>query len=101
MVIMFDWSIRFIDQQLARRIARAAVDQLGPADRAAVVFTSAFPHGGAPQNFTADRARLLAAINQRLRWPCTIRPWVPDTIRRPAGSAAARGRRSRRALRSR
>ncbi len=63
-VIMFDWSIRFVDQQLARRIGRAAVDQLGPGDRAAVLFTSPFANGGTPQNFTADRARLLAAIEQ-------------------------------------
>ncbi len=63
-VIMFDWSIRFEDQQLARRIATAAVDQLGPDDLAAVVFTSAFANNGTPQNFTADRARLLGAINR-------------------------------------
>jgi len=64
-VIMLDWSIRFEDQQLARRIAAAAVDQLGPGDLAAVLFTSAFANSGTPQNFTADRARLLAAINRR------------------------------------
>ena len=63
-VIMFDWSIRFLDQQLARRIATAAVDQLAPGDLAAVVFTSAFSNGGTPQNFTSDRGRLLAAINR-------------------------------------
>jgi VWFA-related protein len=63
-VIMLDWSIRFVDQQLARRIAAAAVDQLGPDDLAAVVFSSAFANSGTPQNFTADRARLLAAINR-------------------------------------
>lgn len=63
-VIMFDWSIRFEDQQLARRIAAAAVDQLGPGDLAAVIFTSAFANSGTPQNFTADRARLLSAINR-------------------------------------
>ncbi len=63
-VIMLDWSIRFEDQQLARRIATAAVDQLGPHDLAAVVFSSAFANSGTPQNFTADRARLLAAINR-------------------------------------
>src|SRR5882672_882551 len=63
-VIMFDWSIRFYDQLLAKRIAVAAVDQLGPDDLAAVVFSSAFGNTGFPQNFTADRARLLAAINQ-------------------------------------
>lgn len=63
-VIMFDWSIRFEDQALAKKIAAAAVDQLGPNDLAAVIFTSQFANGGASQNFTADRARLLAAINQ-------------------------------------
>jgi VWFA-related protein len=63
-VIMLDWSIRFEDQQLAKRIAAAAVDQLGPGDLAAVLFTSAFANSGTPQNFTADRARLLAAINR-------------------------------------
>jgi VWFA-related protein len=63
-VIMFDWSIRFMDQTLARRIATAAVNQLGPGDLAAVIFTSAFVNGGTPQNFTADRARLFDAINR-------------------------------------
>ncbi len=63
-IIMLDWSIRFADQTLARRIAAAAVDQLGPDDLAAVVFSSGFANGGTPQNFTADRARLLAAINR-------------------------------------
>jgi len=63
-VIMFDWSIRFADQQLARRIATAAVDQLGPDDLAAVVFTNMGAGSGTPQNFTADRGRLLAAINR-------------------------------------
>jgi VWFA-related protein len=63
-VIMFDWSIRFGDQTLAKRIATAAVDQLGPNDLAAVVFTNASAGSGAPQNFTADRGRLLAAINR-------------------------------------
>jgi VWFA-related protein len=63
-VIMFDWSIRFGDQVLAKRIATAAVDALGPGDLAAVIFSSAFANGGTPQNFTADRARLLAAINR-------------------------------------
>jgi len=63
-VIMFDWSIRFEDQILAKKIAAGAVDQLGPNDLAAVIFTSQFANGGTPQNFTADRGRLLAAINQ-------------------------------------
>jgi VWFA-related protein len=63
-VIMFDWSIRFEDAELAKRIARAAVDQLGPDDLAAVVFSSAFANNGTPQNFTADRGRLIAAIDR-------------------------------------
>ncbi len=63
-VIVFDWSIRFQDQPLARKIAAAAVDELGPGDLAAVVFTSASSNAGIPQNFTSDRSRLLAAINR-------------------------------------
>src|SRR5262245_2690260 len=63
-VILFDWSIRFHEQALARRIATAAVDQLGPNDLAAVIFSAANAFSGGPQNFTADRGRLLAAINR-------------------------------------
>ena len=75
-VIMFDWSIRIGDHLLARRIATAAVDALGPDDLAAVIFSSAFANGGTPQNFTADRARLLAAIN---------RPWAVALHNPPLG----------------
>jgi len=50
-VIMLDWSIRVEDQTLARRVAAATVNQLGPDDLAAVVFTSAFANNGTPQNF--------------------------------------------------
>ena len=75
-VIAFDWSIRFVDQAVARKIATAAVDELGPGDLAAVVFTSTFSNAGIPQNFTSDRARLLAAINRpfaaALVEPCGI-----------------------------
>src|SRR4030095_12364366 len=39
--------------------ARNAVDELGPADLAAVIFT----FRGRAQNFTSDRTRLLAAID--------------------------------------
>jgi VWFA-related protein len=63
-VIVFDWSIRFDDSTLARKIARATVDDLGPGDEAAVVFTSEFSNAGIPQNFTADRRLLLRAIDQ-------------------------------------
>jgi VWFA-related protein len=43
----------------ARQIAKNAVDELGPADLAAVIFT----YIGRRQNFTSDRTRLLAAID--------------------------------------
>jgi len=46
----------------AKQIARNAVDELGPADLAAVVFTFM----GRSQNFTSDRSRLLAAIDSYL-----------------------------------
>ena len=75
-VIMFDWSIRFLDQVLAKRIATAAVDALGPDDLAAVVFSSGFGNAGTPQNFTADRSRLLASIN---------RPWAVAAQNPPVG----------------
>jgi VWFA-related protein len=75
-VIMFDWSIRFLDQALAKRIATAAVDALGPDDLAAVVFSSGFGNAGTPQNFTADRSRLLASIN---------RPWAVAAQNPPVG----------------
>jgi VWFA-related protein len=75
-VIMFDWSIRFLDHMLAKRIATAAVDALGPDDLAAVVFSSGFGNAGTPQNFTADRSRLLASIN---------RPWAVAAQNAPVG----------------
>jgi VWFA-related protein len=45
--------------QRAKQIARNAVDQLGPGDLAAVVFTFL----GRAQNFTADRSQLIQAID--------------------------------------
>jgi len=80
-VIMFDWSIRWEDQVLAQRIARAAVDQLGPDDLAAVVFSSAFGNAGTPQNFTADCWRRLIS---RSRSRCTILRSVLATTRETA-----------------
>jgi VWFA-related protein len=46
---------------VARKVATAAIDTLGPHDLAALISTS----GGVPQNLTADRTRLINAINQR------------------------------------
>jgi VWFA-related protein len=48
-------------RQKARAIAREAIDALGPDDLAAVIFTE---NNHAAQNFTHDRARLLAAIGE-------------------------------------
>jgi VWFA-related protein len=53
----------------ATKIATAAVEALGPADLAAVVTTS----GGLPQTLTANRARLIAALN-RGDWSTGISP---------------------------
>ncbi len=59
-VILFDRSIPAgLPTITARNIARAAVDELGPSDLAAVIFTGV----GAPQNFTRDRERLYRAID--------------------------------------
>jgi VWFA-related protein len=63
-VILIDGSIP--DGQstvMARQIARAAIDELGPGDLAAVVRSSVFGNNGLPQGFTADRARLIEAID--------------------------------------
>jgi VWFA-related protein len=59
-IILLDRSIPLHQPTItARRIAAAAVDSLGPYDLGAVITTS----NGAVQNLTADRARLLRAIN--------------------------------------
>jgi VWFA-related protein len=59
LVILLDRGIAFEDIPAARRIAEATIDQMRPADLAAVIYTDY----GMPQNFTADRQRLLAAIH--------------------------------------
>ncbi len=76
-VIMFDWSIRAQDLQLARRIAHAAIDDLGPNDQAAVVFSSPLANAAAKQDFTADRARLIAAINRPVT-TARLNPPIPS-----------------------
>jgi VWFA-related protein len=64
-VILMDRTIPVAQPTIvARRIATAAVDELGPSDLAAVVSTaSGAVQGGAIQNLTSDRTRLLRAIN--------------------------------------
>jgi VWFA-related protein len=49
---------------VARKVATAAVEALGPYDLGALVSTS----GSVPQNLTADRSRLLHAINEPRDW---------------------------------
>ncbi len=61
-IILLDRSIPVGQPSIvAKRIAAAAVQELGPGDLAAVVSTAS---GGASQNLTSDRARLLRTINQ-------------------------------------
>lgn len=59
-VLLLDRSIAFEDVAAARQVAEATVDQLRPADLAAIVYTEY----GVPQNFTADRRRLRSAIQR-------------------------------------
>jgi VWFA-related protein len=59
-VILLDRTIPNENMPIARRTAEAAVDQLGPGDLAAVIYSVR----GVPQNFTADRKLLVSAINQ-------------------------------------
>lgn len=61
-VILIDRAVAFEDLPATQRFAEAVVDQLRPGDLAAVAYSTF----GVPQNFTADRARLLAAIRQPL-----------------------------------
>ncbi len=63
-VIMMDMSIPAGGMTtVARRIAHAAVDNLGPNDLAAVVGSSTFTGDGTAQDFTSDRQRLNAAVD--------------------------------------
>ena len=98
-VILLDHSIGKSNFPEARRTAEAAVEQLGPNDLAAVIYTSV----GVPQNFTADRSLLRAAINQPflgidvdLNDPFGGSPWRVPVRRVLAGSDdERRGRRAR------
>jgi len=77
-VILMDRSIKHEGPTVtARRIATSIVDALGPNDLAALVSTS----DGEPQIFTADRARLIASINQR--------DWSTDSDENPWTLASA------------
>ena len=58
--ILMDRGIAPEDLPASQRFAEAVIEQLRPGDMAAVVYATF----GVPQNFTSDRARLLAAIRQ-------------------------------------
>ncbi|MEO7271542.1 MAG: VWA domain-containing protein [Vicinamibacterales bacterium] len=59
-VILMDRTIRNGDLPTARAAALATIDQLGPDDLGAVIFTAR----GVPQNFTSDRRLLRSAITR-------------------------------------
>ena len=69
--------------QKARGAARAAVKELGADDLAALVLTE---HGRTAQNFTNDRARLLAAIDSTPLFPGTDNPDPKDQKQNLRGS---------------
>ena len=69
--------------QKARAAARAAVKELGPDDLAALVLTE---HGRTAQNFTNDRARLLASIDNTPLFPGTDNPDPKDQKQNWRGS---------------
>jgi VWFA-related protein len=62
-ILLDDFGVPFEPSsvEFSKKIARAAIDQLGPADVAAVVYTLTRNEG---QEFTTDRARLLAAVDR-------------------------------------
>jgi len=74
--ILMDRTIALGQPSLAaKQIATAAVDALGPSDLAAIVTTG----GNVPQTLTADRARLLRAIDQG-DWTTIISPEQQEIV---------------------
>jgi VWFA-related protein len=59
-VLLFDRSLLFEEMDDARRIARTMVETMAPGDLAAAAYVGR----AVPQNFTADRSRLFATIDQ-------------------------------------
>ncbi len=65
-VILMDGSIpNGAPVATAKKIAHAAIQQLGPGDLAAVVRSTVFSGNGRSQGFTSDRALLSAAVDSR------------------------------------
>jgi VWFA-related protein len=67
-VLLFDeLTFRQVEKlPIARRLARATIEAMAPGDLAAILFLGKFYNAKAIQDFTADRARLLEAIDQPL-----------------------------------
>ena len=59
LILVDDCNVPFEDTKLAKQISHTVVDELGPADLAAVIYTFARDQG---QEFTADRALLRASM---------------------------------------
>lgn len=91
LILFDDCSIEWDPSQLklSRRIAKAAVDELGPQDLASVIYTSARRNG---QELTRDRVRLMAAIERF--WPQSPSgspPPGPFSASRPTGGLLSPG----------
>lgn len=88
-VVMDDCHISFDpgDAAMARRIAARAIDELGPADMAAVVHTASRRQG---QEFTTDKARLRAAV-ERFSPRGGLPPPHPFAASRTAGGGVPLG----------
>ena len=61
MILLDDCDVPFEDTTLSKRVAHAVVEELGPSDMAAVIYTFMRRDG---QEFTIDRTRLGAAIDR-------------------------------------
>jgi VWFA-related protein len=84
-IVMDDWNIPFDDLDIireARVVGRSIVDRLGPSDIAAVIFPQQM---GKTQEFTADRQKLVEAIDKFD--PPEVR-WIPPTPTGPTGGGA-------------
>lgn len=79
-IILMDRSIPTGQPTMAaRKIAIAALEGLGPHDLAALVSTS----GAVPQNLTADRTRLIHAINEPRDWSTGHSKELNDVLNLP------------------
>ena len=86
-ILLDDFGVPFDPSavQFSKHIASAAIDQLGPADLGAVVYTFMRNKG---QEFTTDRARLLAAVDRFTSSAAPIE--VPPRVHSRADSPSQR-----------